>query len=1030
MKILPILLFMFLATVTKGQADYNFSRIFLDNGLSDARVNCVAQDKFGYMWFGTPNGLNRFDGYTIKSFYAKAEANSLPSANIISLYSGKAGDLWVGTAAGLVKYDFAKENFKNVGDTSVLSKDMGKARINDIAEDNKGNIYFACESGIIRFLQTGKWERLNNLGEKANIRRVRRLKFFSDNILLASTQGNNPFFIYDLEHLKSDSIEITLPEGKNPNMFAIEKINEEEVIAGSLSHGIFKINIKSKTYTSVQGLLQKNSSILYNSVYDVLKDSRGRVWLASYYFRLAEYLPSKDSVIIFKNNIPNNPYPFAGNNALSVFEDRQKNIWIGTADNGVYYFNPDHNAVKFHSSNYKEDDVQQSASVLYLLNLKRNELFAGTDKGFFIKNNLNQKIENYTGKKTNGLKGPMEVTSVAIEDIDKKTIWIGTNRLGLVKFNKENKTFENFSRVTKPFPLEDDGIIDLLQLNNGAIYLVGFGNPGIFNPETQQYFSFRNDSLNKFLQLKNVSSICKDEKGNILAATRYGKIYRYEAQQNKLTDLSNLFASYKELVTIYQVVEKAGIIYLVTNLGVFSLKESGDVRLYEITKDKNIEQEYRSVIPTDGALWISSNRKIGKLDLASGNIFFLGEKEGLKNIRFYPKSLTFSEGGNVLIGSAGGYYEIYPDLLRESAISQPAYLTGFRVNDVSLDTKEAVSGLKTIHLKYNENFFSFDISNFSFGGAADIEYAYKLEGFDKDWQYLGKNRTGSYTNVPGGKYNLKLRARIAEGKWKEGQDIKIIISEFFAYTWWFKLLTALLFLGLLYAIYRYRIRQINKQAQLRSDYEIKLNELENSALRTQMNPHFIFNSLNTINSFISLNESAQAHKYIASFSRLIRFILDHSRQKKILLENELEVLKLYIEIEQVRFNNKFSYEINIEDSIDPSTVEMPPLVIQPFVENAILHGLLPVENGGFLKINIRHAGDWLLIIIEDNGIGRQRSATIRNQSFSLHKSHGIEITLKRISLFNKVHGKNAEVEITDLAQGTRVEIPLAWEDSF
>ena len=163
------------------------------------------------------------------------------------------------------------------------------------------------------------------------------------------------------------------------------------------------------------------------------------------------------------------------------------------------------------------------------------------------------------------------------------------------------------------------------------------------------------------------------------------------------------------------------------------------------------------------------------------------------------------------------------------------------------------------------------------------------------------------------------------------------------------MLAALLLLGLLYALYRYRIRHINKQALLRSDYEIKLNELENSALRTQMNPHFIFNSLNTINSFISLNETAQAHKYIASFSRLIRFILDHSRQKKILLENELEVLKLYIEIEQ---------------------------------------------------------------------------------SFSLHKSHGIEITLKRISLFNKLHGKKAEVEITDLAQGTKVEIPLAWEDSF
>ena len=1031
MKLLPILFFVCLANISYSQADYNFSRIFLDNGLSDSRVSSITQDKFGYMWFGTSNGLNRFDGYTIKTFYAKAEPNSLPSANILSLYSSKAGDLWVGTVAGLVKYSFAKENFSKSEDSSVLAKEVSKARINAITEDKKGNIYFGCNTGIIRFSPAGsKWDNLNQIGAPANIRRVSRLKFFSDNLLLATTSGNNPLFIYDLEKKKADSIVVSYGEWENPNLYGLEKINDSIIIAGSLSHGILKLNLHQKTTQFIPGILRQNPYILYNSVYDVLKDSRGRIWLASNYFRLAEYDTVNDSVIVFKKNIANNPYPFEGRNAISIFEDRQKNIWIGTGSNGVFYFNPDNNAVHFHGSSNYEKGIEESASVYNILMLDKDNLFAGTDKGFFIRNTSTGFYQNYLGKSTYNLTGPMEHTSVAIQDMDKNILWIGTNRLGLIRFDREKESFQNFSRVTKPSPLIDDGIRDLLQLSNGDIFLIGFGNPGIFNSVKKEYFSFRNDSINKFLQLNNLSSICKEEKGNVLVATNGGKLYRYEPNQNVLTDLSGSFETYKDLVTIYQVAQKAGTIYLVTNLGIISLNNSGETRLYQLTKDKNIEQEYRYILPTDDALWISSNRKIGKLDLTTGNIFFLGEKEGLKNIRFYPRSLTLSEKGTVLIGSVGGYYEIYPDQLRASATSQPPFLTGFRVNDVSLDTKEAVSGLKTLQLNYNENFFSFDLSNFSYGGAADIEYAYKLEGFDKDWQYLGRNRIGSYTNVPGGKYTLKLRARIAEGKWRDGQEVRIIIKEFFAYTWWFKLLAALLLVGLLYALYRYRIRHINKQALLRSDYEIKLNELENSALRTQMNPHFIFNSLNTINSFISLNETAQAHKYIASFSRLIRFILDHSRQKKILLENELEVLKLYIEIEQVRFSNKFTYEINVEKSIDPSTVEMPPLVIQPFVENAILHGLLPVENGGVLKINVKHAGDWLLISIEDNGIGRKRSATIRNQSFSLHKSHGIEITLKRISLFNKLHGKKAEVEITDLAQGTKVEIPLAWEDSF
>ena len=144
----------------------------------------------------------------------------------------------------------------------------------------------------------------------------------------------------------------------------------------------------------------------------------------------------------------------------------------------------------------------------------------------------------------------------------------------------------------------------------------------------------------------------------------------------------------------------------------------------------------------------------------------------------------------------------------------------------------------------------------------------------------------------------------------------------------------------------------------------------------------------------------------------------------------MEILKLYIEIEQIRFNNKFVYEIILQDDIDATTVEVSPLIIQPFAENAILHGLLPLKDNGLLKIHLHHSGDMLYCTVEDNGIGREKAKALRKNYIITHTSHGIEITLKRILLFNKEHGKEASVEIIDLAQGTRVVIPVSWEESF
>jgi hypothetical protein len=544
-------------------------------------------------------------------------------------------------------------------------------------------------------------------------------------------------------------------------------------------------------------------------------------------------------------------------------------------------------------------------------------------------------------------------------------------------------------------------------------------------------------STHGLFELNGIADMCTGADNLVWSGSSNGRLHLYDPIQKTLADRSGLLEPLKDQVQmIYQLAWHNNTLYIATNAGIVAIDKNQQAKLFRLPVMEDALSEVRGILPDGNYVWFANNASAGRLDPATGKMIFLGEKDGLINIQLAGHTLFRTPQGTILIGTGKGFYEVMPRQFDEKVASPPAYLTAFRLFDQPFQAEDMISSVKKISLAYDQNFFSFDVSAFAYHESGDIEYAYMLEGFDKDWQYIGKKRSGSYTNVPGGDYVLKLKTRNASGEWNEnGQQIQIHIGKPFTATWWFRTLAVIAVVSLVYAYYRVRVNRINKEAKLRSDYEIKLNELENSALRTQMNPHFIFNSLNTINSFINSNDRVQANQYISKFSKLVRLILDHSREKKIILKDELEVAELYMQLEQIRFENKFSFSIDA-GNVDPTATEVPPLIIQPFIENAILHGLLPGDRAGILKVTINRRGELVQCSIEDTGIGRENAKKIKERSGYQRKSHGMEITLKRIELFNKDHGVKQDVRITDLhtpdgvAAGTRVDILLAYVESF
>ena len=309
----------------------------------------------------------------------------------------------------------------------------------------------------------------------------------------------------------------------------------------------------------------------------------------------------------------------------------------------------------------------------------------------------------------------------------------------------------------------------------------------------------------------------------------------------------------------------------------------------------------------------------------------------------------------------------------------------------------------------------------------EVDYAYSLD--EKDWVPMGDSRQIAFENLSQGVHALRIRA-VDDGSFGllEQEVLRFrIILPLWRQPWFIGLWLALL-LALAAWFLRQRNQQIRAMARIK-DYEREVAELELKALRSQMNPHFMFNSLNSIKNHILQSEPKLAAEYLSNFAHLIRLILQNSRERVVPLEDDLEALFLYIDLERLRFGDRFKFVSTIDESIDRTRVMIPPLILQPFVENAIWHGLMKKEGAGILAINLQKEDGILRCVIEDNGIGREAAGRMRDQTTRKYRSMGLGITQDRIDIHNKMNRMGIRVLVTDLkkettgeALGTRVEV--------
>jgi two-component sensor histidine kinase len=438
-------------------------------------------------------------------------------------------------------------------------------------------------------------------------------------------------------------------------------------------------------------------------------------------------------------------------------------------------------------------------------------------------------------------------------------------------------------------------------------------------------------------------------------------------------------------------------------------------------------------------VWLNTERGIFCID-PSGRIGQLSSAQGLPD-NYTEGILQAASDHFIYSGILGFVVRIRPSgLLTYHHSSMAVHVSEATIMDTPAIIGHTATGEKELMLAPGQDRFTVDFSVMNYENARNNRYYYRLAGVMKDWQ---QNENGHLTfyGLGPGRYRLEVKG---SSEWPDdipGKDfIDIVIRPHWWQTDWFFVCCVLLAIGISVAVVRRRINDIRREAAIKQQQAMlkqeqaairqRVAESEMQALRAQMNPHFIFNSLNSIENFMMKNEKESASDYFGKFATLMRMILESSRNERVTFARDMEALQLYVELEQLRFNGRFDYVTRIDPVLLNEDCFVPPLLIQPYVENAILHGLSQSEKAGLtLTVTASVEEDYLIYTIEDNGVGRQQAAAFRRHK-PPHESMGLRITQERINILNQQQRAGAAVRIIDLyddagaAAGTRVELTI------
>lgn len=961
--------------------DYDFRIYDNKDGFSSPENLFVISDSRFNLWTAGIDGLTKYNG---KTFINYSKEHGLNDSQINCVIENKEKELVCGTRKGVSIFD--GNHFRNIG--FKISKHDKKqyqyVRCLFISKQNE--IYAGTFNGLFKF--------------NPKINCFIRISFYKELIRKISTDSYGNIFyttktgLYVIKNGIHSKVKTTSKK-EVLDVTVIRQIKGNLYWAGT-NKGFAKIKYVNGSFITIS----KHGVEFIN---DIIKLKNGDFLFTGSLGEVS--IINKHKIINF--NLSDLIYHL---NIVSVTEDYQGNIWFATSLG----------LIKMFPTEVKQTDytVKMKSSSTSFANAENGIIYFGTPEGL-IKMNGN-KIEKY---KLSALSEDNFITALTYQN---NQLFVGTISNKVFKF--KNGKFEL--------------IFDSPQLTS-CIYK-------ILNPSSNEYWiAAANEIAHIVNGKKNIFHI-SDQYTQDIYLDNTGKLWFANMasigyiQNGEMHRMNSIFNKYDNFVTIAK--DKNDVMWIGTYGSGILRFSKGKITPYTV-KDGLTNNFVSSTFydPKTNILWVGTMYGVSKITLSySSNISSISNHINGDNIESYgciQNAICKLRDGTILFGVGEEVFEFQPLKHKFDNSKFKLLFSSIKVNGKEIALSNQFSNYSNNSeekgfqrsFDYDRNNFNFNFSAIDFHSPHLIKYSWQLIGYDKDWSNFSDHEFVSYMNLPSGDYILKVRAVNKSGQNSNVVTFHFTIKKPFYFEWWFITLSSIMFLLTTYLIIKFRIRKIQSIESEKTENYKRLAEAELKSLRAQMNPHFMFNTLNAIQEIVLSGDEEMIRIYFADFTKMMRMLLSNSAERFISLEREIDFLTLYLKFEQIRFQNKFKLKFSIEPTIETHSIKIPGMLLQPIIENAINHGLLHKENNGILDIHFYEMTEnhmnYLVCVIQDNGVGI-RAMNDSKHSMKSHRSISSEITKERIAILNSLYGENGyNIHISDATdfehhEGTKIVLTV------
>ena len=831
-----------------SSGNIDFEHISVEQGLSQSSVHAILQDQYGFIWFGTLNGLNRYDGYNIRVFENDPEdPSSLSDDMIRAIFEDSNGILWIGTSAGgLNRYNRETESFTHIQNNPESTDSLSSDAVLSIAEDSSGHLWVGTSGGGLNQIdgKTGEIRRFqndpNDLTSLSNNSVQSIYEDNSGNLWIGTIGGGLNHFDRESGRFTSFQNEIGNPRSLVNNYVAsIAEDEEGHIWVGTRGGVLHRFDPLNELFYRYQSGSIDPDSLVDHSVSAILEDRTGRLWVATNGGGVMLFDQQSGQFSHFQNDLTD-PRSLSSNNVRSMMEDSAGVIWIGTDGGGVN---------KFSSSSMRFQRVQNDPADLYSLSSndvlsfledRSGDLWVGTLGG-----GLNR-FEIDAGRLTRFSHEPNNPDSLSsnivfsILENQNGDLWIGTSS-GLDRLDLDDGHFEHFQNEPgNTNSLSHNVVLSIGEDPSGVLWIGTSGGLNKYDPGTGRFTRFLNDPQDpRSLSPGSVRAIHDDGQGFLWIATDNG-LDRFELKTGLFKHFRNdpdnpESLSDSRVLAIHE--GDDGIMWIGTYGGGLNRFDPESETFANYRENDGLPNDAILGILEDeeGHLWLSTILGLSRFDPVSESFRNYDTGDGLQSNEFNANARFRGENGKMYFGGINGFNAFYPSSITDNPFIPAIALTSLTQGGESVEISQSDDGSNEVLFYWPNDFFEFEISALSYSQPDKNQYAYRLAGYEEDWNYLGTKRSGRYANLPAGDYVLQLKGSNNDGVWNEdGLSLSVTIVPPFWQTWWFRILTVAVIVGGVAIGYRRRVmsseartRELEAQVEERThDLQLRTLELE------------------------------------------------------------------------------------------------------------------------------------------------------------------------------------------------------------